>query len=560
MDFLNKAFAQLSDLFRSMTPGARILAGLLLAVIVVSLGYLFNHQVTGGDVHLMGGRSFSANELPAMEAAFDKAGLKAYTIDGNQIRVPRGQQSAYMGALAENGAMPADFHTFLDKAVDNSPFEDKHQRDEKLKNAKQKELALIIRSMSGIENAAVHYDSKKKGGLKLSETLTASVTVKPRGSLTLERNRIQMIRHLVAASYAGLSPESVTVVDMNGRTYPAGSAEDSIGVGEHRHLAAMEQYQERYKHEILEALTYVPGATVHVNVEIDKVMKFQEEKVQVDPKPVMVSTSEETKTETTNNAPAGGRPGLSAQAPGANQAMTLQSSGGGSKSETEFNSSRGQSVVSHGKTQTEEIGLTPKRITVAIGVPVSYYAKIWRDQNPAVDGQPKKSPTAEELKQIEKDHITKIKEHVGQLLPKPVGIVDPVPLVSVTSFHDTLVEAALPTVSTAEQALGFLGNYGSTLGMVALALFSLLMLRSMLRAAPIESSAAAGSSSEIVSAAAAQAQSDEQATDEAAAPRVKRPKKTFGKGPSLKDELVDLVRDDPDAAANILRGWIGNSN
>ena len=55
MDFLNKAFAQFSDLFRSMTPGGRITAGLLLVVAVVSVGYLFQHQVSGGDDYLFGG-------------------------------------------------------------------------------------------------------------------------------------------------------------------------------------------------------------------------------------------------------------------------------------------------------------------------------------------------------------------------------------------------------------------------------------------------------------------------------------------------------------------------
>ncbi len=44
MDFLNKALAQFSDLFRSMTPGGRITAGLLLVVAVVSVGYLFQHR------------------------------------------------------------------------------------------------------------------------------------------------------------------------------------------------------------------------------------------------------------------------------------------------------------------------------------------------------------------------------------------------------------------------------------------------------------------------------------------------------------------------------------
>ena len=51
MDFLNKAYAQIADLFRTMTPGARITAGLLLVVVVVSLGYLFNSQITGSGAN-----------------------------------------------------------------------------------------------------------------------------------------------------------------------------------------------------------------------------------------------------------------------------------------------------------------------------------------------------------------------------------------------------------------------------------------------------------------------------------------------------------------------------
>ena len=43
---------------------------------------------------------------------------------------------------------------------------------------------------------------------------------------------------------------------------------------------------------------------------------------------------------------------------------------------------------------------------------------------------------------------------------------------------------------------------------------------------------------------------------EKAKPRFKR---RLGTGPSLRDELVDMVREDPDAAASILRGWIGNA-
>jgi flagellar biosynthesis/type III secretory pathway M-ring protein FliF/YscJ len=38
-----------------------------------------------------------------------------------------------------------------------------------------------------------------------------------------------------------------------------------------------------------------------------------------------------------------------------------------------------------------------------------------------------------------------------------------------------------------------------------------------------------------------------------------RPRLRLKKGKSLKDELVEIVREDPDAAADILRSWIGKA-
>ena len=95
MDFLNKAFAQFNDLFRSMSPGGRITAGLLLVVAVVSVGYLFQSQVGGGDDYLFGGESIPTPTLQKMEEAFGKAGLNGFTIEGSRVKVPRAQRAAY---------------------------------------------------------------------------------------------------------------------------------------------------------------------------------------------------------------------------------------------------------------------------------------------------------------------------------------------------------------------------------------------------------------------------------------------------------------------------------
>ena len=94
-----------------MTPAARITTALLLVVIVVSVAYLFNHQLSGSDAYLFGGDPVRSSELPGMLAAFGKKNLTDYELEGNRIRVPHGKQAVYMSALADDGALP---HNFLD--------------------------------------------------------------------------------------------------------------------------------------------------------------------------------------------------------------------------------------------------------------------------------------------------------------------------------------------------------------------------------------------------------------------------------------------------------------
>ncbi len=230
MDFLNTAYSQLSDLFRSMTLGARITAGLLLTVVVVSLAWLFQHQVTGGDTYLFGGQSFSTGELNAMEAAFSQAGLGGYELEGSRIRIPRNQQAVYVAALADAKALPANWNQYLSRAMDSSnPFlTSAKEREDRLRIAIQQDLSLVLTKMKDVANATVHYDSQKKAGFRPDRTATASVIIEMVGSRTLDEERVHMIRGMVAGCFADLKPEKVTVSDLNGRVY---SIADDNGLG-----------------------------------------------------------------------------------------------------------------------------------------------------------------------------------------------------------------------------------------------------------------------------------------------------------------------------------------
>src|SRR4051812_39924279 len=156
MDFLSKTFAQISDLFKSMSPGARITAGMLLTVIVISLVYLFQHQSSSPDAFLMAGDPLPSAQIPAMEAAFGKAGLKEHVWEGNRLRVPKHQQATYMAALADEGALPPDLDRYLERSLTSAgPFTPRPVQLELMKAAKQTMLQTWISKMRGIEAALV---------------------------------------------------------------------------------------------------------------------------------------------------------------------------------------------------------------------------------------------------------------------------------------------------------------------------------------------------------------------------------------------------------------------
>jgi flagellar M-ring protein FliF len=114
-------------------------------------------------------------------------------------------------------------------------------------------------------------------------------------------------------------------------------------------------------------------------------------------------------------------------------------------------------------------------------------------------------------------------------------------------------EIAPPSMSS--KAMAWIGNYWTSLAMLGVAMFSLLVLRSIATAAP-----PAGSPQAVAANSTLSIQADEEpqsAGSDAGAPE--RTRLRIKKGVSLKDDLVEMVHEDPDGAAAILRTWIGKA-
>ncbi len=547
MDFLNRAFAQVTDLFRSMTPGARITTGLLLAVVVISLGYLLNYQTSTADTDLMHGVPVPITHLLAMEAAFAEANLNSYEVRGTGIFVPRGQRSVYMAALADGNALPPNMATVLDEALkDTSVFMSKQEREQRQKNGKQKLLGLMIGSMKGIQSANVIFDSEIKPGFRKVKMVTATASVKPQGNEELDQAQVSSIRHLVAGAIAGLKAHQVTVADLNGKTHQASNSPDGGSADDNLYVKLKETHEQKWKAKISETLSYVKGIVVSLNVELDRDRIERTKTVKHEPKAVTIRESSEEESRTKESAGPAGRPGFESQQANAPRALATQGNG---SNETEDNTKRDTvSVTNTTQTDKTSVGPTPTKVTVSISVPSSYCEKIWLKKNPTEEGQEPQTPDQNAIETIFAEESTKIQEIVAAILPAPQDGGTPADLVTVKMFQSIPGEE-LPEPGFGAATVGWFGRHWSTLGMLGLAAFSLVMLRSMIGAVPAGPRPAVGKVVHV------EGEEDEEPETIA----MKRLKRFSGGGPNLREELSDLVQEDADAAANILRTWIGNA-
>ncbi|MGO9108775.1 MAG: hypothetical protein ACLP9L_06040 [Thermoguttaceae bacterium] len=555
MDFLNKAYAQFNDLFRSMTPGGRITAGLLLVVAVVSVGYLFQSQVSGGDDYLFGGESVSTSTLQKMEGAFGKAGLNGYVLEGGRVKVPHSQRAAYLLALVDAKALPPNFGEKFKAAEDGGIFESPKQREERFRLALQEEMSWIISNMKGIERASVLIDQQSQSGFGTLPLKTASVAAQAIGGLPLDDDQIDKIRYYVAAANAGMKPESVTIADANG-TVHVGDPDKGGPGGDNPYNRAQRVAERDLRGKVRELLSDIPGVTVICTVTLDHEKGSRSVEIKNDPKPVPVRTSEKSVTSNRESASSGGAPGLNAQGGGPNQPASLGANAGkGSNETSEETKNETVSVVSQTSTEKETFGLTPKLAKVSVNIPASYYDKVWQKRNPTKEGEEAKKPDQAALDKISEEIALNVRTTVANLLPAGPEVKDPTSLVTVTTFQD-IKAAEIPAPAATQRALTWLGQSWSMLAMVGLVLFSLGMLRSLLRSVPAPPPESAALSMRVTGSE-PKSQESEEAVEVTAARRLRR---MTGSGPSLRDELSELVKEDPDSAASILRSWIGQVN
>ena len=125
---------------RFLSPLRIVALGLIAAAAGLAVWQLLEDS-REGSVPLLADTLLPSSELALMEAAFDRAKLTDYAIDGGLILVPKGRQSSYMRALVDAEALPREFGGSLRRAMEtSSPWQSRAVQDERVRIATQEEL------------------------------------------------------------------------------------------------------------------------------------------------------------------------------------------------------------------------------------------------------------------------------------------------------------------------------------------------------------------------------------------------------------------------------------
>lgn len=223
--------------------------------------------------------------------------------DQTRISVPRDQVGQLRLEFAEQGLSGTVGYDIFDR--DQSLGQSSFTQEVNRLRALEGELSRTIASIDNVRGARVHIVlPRRQVFTREPQEATASVIVKMRGAMRLDRNRTSAIQQLVATAVPQLDPQRISIIDDRGTLlHGGGSVEEGLGPGTIEDMRS--SYETRVGAKVTDMLEKVVGVG-KVRVEVSAEMNFAQEVQNIqsyDPEQqVLVSSREVENNEQSNQA------------------------------------------------------------------------------------------------------------------------------------------------------------------------------------------------------------------------------------------------------------------
>ncbi|MEM8667544.1 MAG: flagellar M-ring protein FliF C-terminal domain-containing protein [Planctomycetota bacterium] len=543
MSVLKQTTDSARETFLAMPMQSRIIASMLAVTIVIGFGFLVRSNGSQGYEYLLGGRSFSDKELVDIHLAFGAAGLNDFDPVANRIKIPTEFKADYLAALKESPALMGTIGSKIREAIEaTGPFDSNDLRISREMQAKEEDLGNKITKFPDVRWASVEYDQGERRGLGSARPQSASVVVQPIGNAPLSRQRILSIKEMIRGSYAGMSSDNVVVIDTNSTTTSSLTDDEDPLLRKQRETEAM------VEHKVRGLLVGYP-AQVKVTADIDPTLEVDKTKLSYDAEPTNLQSRTRKSESTSNRQPNRGVPGAVPNAIG-NRSASLDESVESNTTKDDERVTSGVAGQEYENSRTAPLQVTA--IRVSVGLPQSYYESLYvrekLKEDPSLTANNMPPMDDADLQKLRETTTNSIKTAVTPLLPKVGAGEDRFPLVEVWDYPD-LPAPEIPEPQTSAAMLTWLADSWQTIALVLLALAALVVARSAAKSVG-ESSPKDFKEGFGLELPAPPVELDD--------PEDSEDQMTITGG-SLKDELLTVVESNPEIAANVIRGWVGDA-
>jgi flagellar M-ring protein FliF len=270
-DRLPAPVRKVGDTFKSFTPGQKAVT--IFAVVALAIGGYFFATWASTPSYSALFSNLSSKDASAIVESLQKSGTSYELANGGTtIMVPQDQVYDLRLQLSGEG-LPGESDTgyaLLDQqGITTSDF----MQHTNYQRALEGELASTIKSIDGVEAATVHLVMPQKDVFADDQDkTTASVLVQSATGKNLSNQQVQAIVHLVASSVEGLDPTQVTVAGADGKILSTGGGAAIASGGDSGADSETAAFQNRLNSSLQNMLDSVVGpghAVVTTTAELD---------------------------------------------------------------------------------------------------------------------------------------------------------------------------------------------------------------------------------------------------------------------------------------------------
>jgi flagellar M-ring protein FliF len=363
MEPLLKQLRELPSKFAALSAGARwgvigaaaaVIIGIV-AVMVVSESGTYQYAFTNLTPE---DSSEAAGVLKGSGIPFrSEAGGSALSVPANKVHEVRLLLAT--AGLPRGGGIGFEIFDRGDLGV--SEFTQKVN----LRRATEGELARTIGRLSPVRSARVHITLPEKGLYRNEDRkAAAAVVLNLQPGRTLDERELSGVRHLVSASVAGLSPESVTIVDGRGGVLAGDRSDGAKAITEQREM------ETGLEHRIVALLEPVVGrgsVVAKVTAAVDNSEVESTEDAYDAENPAIRSERKVTEQVMSDQAASGGVAGAAANQP--LSGTPGPSAGGGNRNQTQREDTLKNYEVT--KKTTRQLSRTPRLLRLSAAVLIS---------------------------------------------------------------------------------------------------------------------------------------------------------------------------------------------